>query len=146
MSEMFRCLSCGEMIFIDSGTCRFCNAPIDAAAARDAAQQLATVTHACSMANNMKVARFAALGFIVGQTFFTFSPAIPRLWLFAQLAPPSAAWAAFDWLRRYGSLATTDPDFPQARKDTERTFYVWLATFILQLVLLGVFLLRVFLP
>ena len=147
MSDMFRCLSCHEMIFVNAGSCRFCGAVIDVAAAKVAAQQQATITHACSVANNVKHSWVAAPFFLALQLFFVFVHVFsPRLWLLAQVAPPAMAGATFAWLRLYGSLRTSDPDLPAARESMKRTLYVWLVACVIQLLLLGVFLARIFLP
>lgn len=140
MDSMFRCFACHEMIFSNAGTCRFCGAGFDAEAAWAAAQQQTNVTHACSLANNMKMAWFIAPAFVAAQAYFVFGPyIIPKLWFIVQAAPPGAAIGSIIWLRQYGSLPTSDPDFPAARQVVKRTLYIWLATFIIQLLLLGIF-------
>ena len=49
-ARIFPCANCGEMIYSDSATCRFCSAPVDRDAAEAAADNQKKVNNAVNMA------------------------------------------------------------------------------------------------
>lgn len=70
-ARIFPCAKCGEMIYSDSATCRFCSAPVDRYAAEAAADNQKKVNNAVNMAKWIRNAAgamwaFVGLGLVFG--------------------------------------------------------------------------------
>ena len=72
-----------------------------------------------------------------------FADFVPIYWFAAQLAPPIALFAALKWIRQYGALQTDEPDYPEARTAMNRVMVLWAAVFVLQILLLAAFAVRI---
>ena len=68
-ARIFPCANCGEMIYSDSATCRFCKVPVDRNAAEAAADNQKKVNNAVNMAKWIRNAAGAMWGFVGLGTF-----------------------------------------------------------------------------
>lgn len=143
MSAADRCPSCNEVIFADGSACRYCGVTADPWAADHAIRQMELVNSACSTANNIKVGDVVAAFFLAGQVFIVVSLVIPGPLVYAQILPLSALGVSLAWFQRFASVQSADPDFVEAKRAVSRSFYIWTATFVLQVILLAALALRI---
>ena len=116
---IFPCPSCGEMIYSDVKSCRFCSAPVDSEAAARGAHLQQQVNNAC---NHAKMLRHSAvsmwvmllLSFVLGHA----------LWAFHGLMVVIPVWLIY-WQITYGKLESGDPDFKRARRDRLVASIIW---------------------
>jgi len=125
--RFFPCPSCNETISAEANNCRFCHLPIDAATAERLLLENQRVTNAVASANSFRLSvSLAALvvfwGIIDGLT----KGSSPALWL-----PLVGIGYGALWLYRYGSLTTSDVDYPLAVKRVKRTMLIWLLALVL---------------
>jgi len=125
--RVFQCPNCNETIDASAAQCRFCLAPIDAAAASAAAEVMAKVNQACSDASFLKTAGGALLLAFV-MMLVPFASMIGRpAFLVLLVAIPAMA---IRWWVRFGRVKTDDPEFGNARR-TVVTLGIVVAAFLL---------------
>ena len=129
-ARIFPCMSCGEMIYSDSGACRFCSAPVDRYAAEAAADNQKKVNNAVNLAKWIRNAAGAlwllvAVGLVVGVAQ-----------LGAIVVDFGIPVALISWQISYGGLKTADPDFAKTKRDRLIGFLLWLGACIVQVLIL----------
>jgi hypothetical protein len=129
-ARIFPCANCGEMIYSDSATCRFCSAPVDSSAAEAAADLQKHVNNAVNQAKWTRntagaMCVLVALGFIFGAAMLG---AIACIFLIPL--------SVIHWQIKYAGLKTNDPDFPKAKRDRLIALALWLPASIIQLLIL----------
>jgi hypothetical protein len=129
-ARIFPCTSCGEMIYSDTKTCRFCSAPVDsqqAEAAADLQKQVNNAVNQAKWTRNTAGAMwvFVALGLVFG---FATLGAIVCIFLI----PGSL----IHWQFKYGRLKTADPDYAKTKRDRMVAVLLWLPATIIELLLL----------
>ena len=125
--RFFPCPSCNETISAEANNCRFCHLPIDAATAERLLLENQRVTNAVASANSFRLsvsleALVVFWGIIDGLT----KGSSPAVWL-----PLVGISYGALWLYRYGSLTTSDVDYPLAVKRVKRTMLIWLLALVL---------------
>ena len=124
---VFPCPACKETISADANNCRFCHLPIDAATAERLLLENQRVTNAVAGANTLRLsislAALVILWWIIGVLTKDPSPAV-----FLPLV--GIGYGAL-WLYRYGSLTTSDVDYPLAVKRVKRITLIWLLALVL---------------
>lgn len=109
---IFECPNCKQTIDASSTQCRFCSAPIDAAAAQEAAEKMAQINQACSDASFLRTAAISVLVFI-GVMFIPFLGLLGIVgYYFLLLAVP---FLAIRWWVKFHGIRTEDSDFRRAR-------------------------------
>ena len=125
--RVFPCPACKETISADANNCRFCHLPIDAATAERLLLENQQVTNAVAGANTFRLsislAALVILWWIIGVLTKDPSPAV-----FLPLV--GIGYGAL-WLYRYGSLTTSDVDYPLAVKRVKRITLIWLLALVL---------------
>jgi len=124
------CPSCGEMIYSDTTKCRFCEAPVDSAAAAAAADNQGKVNNACNQAKwirNMAGAMWAFLA--VSMIWGAVTIAVFVL-LF--LIPLSLIY----WQISYGRLTTADPDYKRAKRDRLIALGLWVPAALIEVLVI----------
>lgn len=130
---IFPCPSCGEMIYSDVKSCRFCSAPVDAEAAARGAYLQKQVNNAC---NQAKMLRHSAVSMWV-LLLVAFVPVFgPALWGFHGLMVVIPVWLIY-WQVTFGKLESGDPDFKRARRDRRMALIIW-APSLLVFLLIGI--------
>ena len=125
-ASILPCPKCGEMIYSDATTCRFCSEAIDPQAAAVGAKRQKEINDAC---NHAKMVRnVAGVMWIVFLARFLIFGAT---WGFVGLFFFVPAYLIF-WQVKYGSLKTEDPDFSVARRDRLIALLIWLPALALQ--------------
>lgn len=144
MPGMFRCLNCGEVIRIESGSCRYCGVAVDPAAAARAEVELERVNTAVSLANVSKFAGLPAGAVVLLLAYFVavLPERIPVFALVAQATPAIGLVSTLGWIRRYGALDTVDRDYPEAVRGMMRSAWVWFGAIVLQALLFAVLVAR----
>jgi hypothetical protein len=124
--RVFPCPACKETISADANNCRFCQLPIDAATAERLLLENQRVTNAVAGANTFRLsislAALVILWWVIGVLTKDPSPAV-----FLPLV--GIGYGAL-WLYRYGSLTTSDMDYPLAVKRVKRITLIWLLVLI----------------
>ncbi len=125
-ARIFPCAKCGEMIYSDATTCRFCSAPIDNQAAEAGADLQRKVNNAVNLSKWIRNAAgvmwlFVALGTVVGIFFLA---AIICIFLI----PISLIY----WQISFGRLKTGDPDYAKTKRDRLMAVLLWLGASIIQ--------------
>lgn len=112
-TRVFPCPGCRQTIDTGSERCRFCSAPIDAAAAELAASHLERINRACSDASYLRIALVCALAFL-GISFVPFLGLVGLVgYYFLLVAIP--LWTIRWWIR-FGRLKAEDGDLRRARR------------------------------
>jgi len=128
-SGIFPCPSCGQMIYSDSETCRFCSATVDRQLAAAGSELQSRVNTAC---NQAKLLRNAAgvmwIFFLLGLL-----PFLPFGWGFTFLVFLIPVWLVY-WQVKFGGLQTTDVDYKRAKRDRLIALVIWIPAFALQLI------------
>jgi hypothetical protein len=130
-ARIFPCGNCGEMIYSDSATCRFCKAPVDRVAAEAAADNQKKVNNAVNMAKWIRntagaMCGFVALGLVFGLAFLAA--------LACMVLIPVALIA---WQVSYGGLKTADVDFAKTKRDRIVALLIWLGASVIQLLIIA---------
>jgi hypothetical protein len=130
-SSTLPCPSCGQMIYSNATTCRFCSAEIDPRVAAGGAQLQAQVNDAC---NHAKIIRHMATAmWVLLLVGLIFTAGTMGVFAFFFIVPvPLVLWQI-----KYGSLKTADPDFQKARRDRLIAIALWLPAGLLQITLLA---------
>lgn len=125
--RVYSCPACKETISAEANNCRFCHLPIDAATAERLLLENQRVTNAVARANTFRLSisltALVILWDIMGVLTKDPSPAV-----FLPLV--GIGYGAL-WLYRYGSLTTSDVDYPLAVKRVKRTILIWLLALVL---------------
>jgi hypothetical protein len=122
--RIFPCPNCGEMIYNNAATCRFCSVPIDPQAAETAANLQTRINNAC---NHAKVIRNVAGAMWF---FFAFVRFIPFIGIFGLVAvfpcfvivPVGLVY----WQIKYGRIQTADIDYKKAKRNWIVALVLWL--------------------
>jgi len=130
-ASILPCPKCGEMIYSDATTCRFCSAAIDPLAAEAGAKFQKQINDACNHAKMVRNMAGAMWVFFLVRFIF-----IGGAWGFAALVFAIPAYLIF-WQVKYGSLKTPDKDFRAAKRDRLIALLIWLPGPVLQLLLLA---------
>ena len=131
-ARIFPCSQCGEMIYSDSTTCRFCSAPVDRQAAEAGADLQKQVNNAVNLAKWIRntggaMWAFVVLGLVLGVAFLA---AIACFFLI----PISLVY----WQISFGGLKTADPDYAKTRRDRIIALLLWLgASFVEALIIVA---------
>lgn len=120
--QVFQCANCREFINTTMTSCKFCHAPVDAAAAQKLVTLQGQVNWACNEANLVRwLATALPITFVVG-----FLPLLGgvgyrafRLLLLGLLV------AIIHWQFAYAKLQTNDADFPVAEKRILTSTIIW---------------------
>jgi predicted RNA-binding Zn-ribbon protein involved in translation (DUF1610 family) len=128
--KILPCPTCGEMIYSNVTTCRFCSAPLDMQAAEAAASNQQEVNNACNQAKwirHMAVTMWVLLGvslvLTAGQAgALAFFFIIPALLIY--------------WQIKYGRLKTADPDYLKARRDRRLALFIWLPAALIEVLMI----------
>ena len=129
-ARIFPCANCGEMIYSDSATCRFCSAPVNRQAAEAAADNQKKVNNAVNMAKWIRNAAgamwaFVALGLVIGALSLA---AIACIFLIPV--------ALIYWQISFGGLKTADADFAKTRRDRLIALLLWLPASFIQILII----------
>src|SRR6185295_18901029 len=103
-ARIFPCTQCGEMIYSDAPSCRFCSAPVDRQAAEAAADNQKEVNNAVNLAKWIRNAAGVMWGFVALGTIFGIAFLAATACVF--LIPASLV----SWQIKYGGLKTADAD------------------------------------
>src|ERR1044071_7247226 len=119
-ARLFPCANCGEIIYSDSTTCRFCKAPVDRPAAEAAADVQKRVNDAVNLAKwTRNIAgvmwAFIGLGLIIGLVSLAATACI-------FLIPASLIY----WQIKYGGIKTADVDFKKTGRIRLIAILLWL--------------------
>ena len=131
-ARIFPCANCGEMIYSDSPTCRFCHAPVDHQAAEAAANNQKHVNDAINLAKWIRNVAGAMWVFVLGGLIFGLLSLGATVCIF--LIPASLIY----WQIKYEGVKTADPDFKKTRRDRLIALLLWLPASIVQLLLIVV--------
>ncbi len=120
--QVFQCPNCQEFINTTMTSCKFCQTPVDAAAAQNLVTMQGQVNWACNEANLVRwLATALPITFVVG-----FLPLLGgagyrvfRLLLLGILV------AIIHWQFAYAKLQTNDPDFPLAEQRILTSTIIW---------------------
>ena len=109
---IFECTNCRQTIDSSALQCRFCSAPVDPAAAEEAAEKMSRVNQACSDASFLRTAAISMLVFL-GVMFIPFMGLLGICgYYFLVFAVP---FLAIRWWVRFRGIRESDPDFKRAR-------------------------------
>ncbi len=125
---VFPCPSCGQMIYSNATTCRFCFATVNSQVAARGAEVQVQVNTAC---NQAKLLRNSAA---VMWTFFLLGllPFSPFGWGFTGLFFAIPVWLIY-WQLKFGRLQTIDADYKRARRDRLIALTIWIPALALEL-------------
>lgn len=129
-ARIFPCTSCGEMIYSDTKTCRFCSAPVDSQQAEAAADLQKQVNNAVNQAKWTRNTAGAMWGFVALGLIFGFATLGAIACIF--LVPLSV----IHWQIKYGKLKTADRDYPKAKRDRLMALLLWLPASIIEILIL----------
>jgi hypothetical protein len=129
-ARIFPCANCGEMIYSDSATCRFCSAPVDRQAAEAGADNQKKVNNAVNLAKWIRNAAGAMWGFVgLGLIFGALSlAAIACIFLI----PLSLIY----WQISFGGLKTADSDYAKTKRDRLIALLLWLPASFIEILIL----------
>ena len=123
-AQILPCPSCGEMIYSNATTCRFCNATIDPAVASAGAELQTKVNNACNQAKMIRNVAgamwffFAVVRFIPIIGLFGLAGVVPCFFI----VPGGLIY----WQIKYGRLQTSDADFKKAKRNLIIALGLWL--------------------
>lgn len=130
-ARIFPCTSCGEMIYSDASSCRFCSAPVDRQAAEAAADVQKQVNNAVNLAKWIRNAAGAMWGFVAFGLIFGFASLGAIACIF--LIPLSLIY----WQITYARLKTADADYAKTKRDRVIALLLWLPASVIQLLILA---------
>jgi hypothetical protein len=126
--HVFPCPNCNETINTSMQLCKYCNTPIDHAAAEAAAAETSRISQACSDASYLRV----MLGLLLPFFGLIFIPLLSLIgaagFWFLKIAIPVML---IRWWVKFGKIKTTDPDFSKARGTTYLVAGIWVLVFAL---------------
>jgi hypothetical protein len=123
-AQILPCPSCGEMIYSNSSTCRFCNATIDPEVASAGADLQTKVNDACNRATTIRNIAGAMWAFYAVARLIPFIGLVGLVGVGAcfVIIPVGAA----HWQVKYGRLPTTDIDYKKAKRNLLIALILWL--------------------
>jgi len=125
---IFPCPNCGQMIYSDAETCRFCSATVDRQAASQGAEVQARVNTACNQAKLLRnSAAVMWIFFLLGLL-----PFMPFGWGFIGLFLVIPFWLIY-WQVKFGNIQTGDADYARAKRDRLIALIIWLPALALEL-------------
>ena len=129
-ARIFPCTNCGEMIYSDSPTCRFCSAPVNRQVAEAAADVQKQVNNAVNLAKWIRNTAGAMWGLIgLGLIFgVALLGAIACIFVI----PVSLIY----WQIQFGGLKTGDFDFAKTKRDRVIALLLWLGASVIQILIL----------
>ena len=125
-ARIFPCTNCGEMIYSDAPTCRFCSAPVNRQAAEAAADVQKQVNNAVNLAKWIRNAAGIMWGFVGLGAFLGMASLAAIACIF--LIPLSLIY----WQISYGRLKTADVDFAKTSRDRVIALLLWLGASVIQ--------------
>lgn len=119
----FRCTNCNEMINTSMNVCKFCSAPVNHAAAEEAAVFMDKINRACSESSYTRIAAggipvFFAISFLPIVSWVGF---IGSLILLVVVAGMLIGW----WSRYSDVLQASEPDVKQAQRTIMTALGLW---------------------
>lgn len=129
-ARIFPCTNCGEMIYSDAPTCRFCSAPVDRQAAEAAADNQKQVNNAVNLAKWIRNTGGAMWGLVGLGLIFGVAALGATACIF--LIPISLIY----WQITYGRLKTADPDYTKAKRDRVIALLLWLPASLIEVLIL----------
>ncbi|HSE24906.1 MAG TPA: hypothetical protein VLB68_24815 [Pyrinomonadaceae bacterium] len=125
---IFPCPSCGQMIYSDVKSCRFCSAKIDFQVASRGADIQLRVNTACNQAKMLRNSAGAMWIFVL----LGLIPFLPFGWGATFLFFAIPAWLVY-WQVKFGRLQTSDVDYKRAKRDRLIALGMWLPALGLEL-------------
>jgi hypothetical protein len=125
------CPNCGEMIYSDSTTCRFCSAPVDRQTAEAAADVQKQVNDAVNIAKWTRNTAGAMWGLMAAGLIFGIASLAATACIF--LIPGSLIY----WQIKYSRLQTADVDYKKTGRDRLIALLLWLPATLIQLLIIG---------
>ena len=129
-ARIFPCTKCGEMIYSDSPTCRFCSAPVDRQAAEASADVQKEVNNAVSLAKWIRNSAGVMWGFVAFGTAVGIASIAATACIF--VIPLSL----ISWQIKYGGLKTADADFAKTKRDRVIALLLWLGASAIQIMII----------
>ena len=129
-ARIFPCANCGEMIYSDSGTCRFCQAPVDRYAAEAAADNQKKVNNAVNLSKLIRNAAGALWVLVALGTVFGIAQ------LGAVICDVGIPLGLIYWQISYGGLKTADVDFAKTKRDRLIALLLWLGAGVVQVLII----------
>ena len=130
-ARIFPCTNCGEMIYSDAPTCRFCSAPVDRQAAEAAADVQKQVNNAVNLAKWIRNAAGAMWGFVGLGMFLGIATLAAIACIF--LIPLSLIY----WQISYGRLKTADVDYAKTKRDRVIALLLWLPASAIEILIIA---------
>ncbi|MBV8207274.1 MAG: hypothetical protein JO041_10810 [Acidobacteria bacterium] len=131
---IFECPKCRQTINTSLTACPYCSAPVDAAAAQAAAQNMAAINEGCSDASYIRIMA-GSLWVFFGLSLLPFLHWPAEIgYLFLLFAVPFKIWR---WRRKTAGIYSADYEFARARRMIGVSFFFWSGFLLLQLVLFG---------
>jgi hypothetical protein len=129
-ARIFPCTNCGEMIYSDSPTCRFCSTPVDRQAAEASADVQKEVNNAVNLAKWIRNAAGIMWGFVAFGTIFGLAFLAATVCIF--LIPLSL----ISWQIKFGRLKSADADFAKTKRDRVIALLLWLGASVIQIMII----------
>lgn len=125
-ARIFPCAKCGEMIYSDTTTCRFCSAPVDRQAAEAAADLQKQVNNAVNLAKWIRNTGGAMLALVTLGTVFGIASLGAIVCFF--IIPISLIY----WQISFGRLKTADLDYAKTKRNRVIALLLWLGASFIQ--------------
>ena len=131
-ARIFPCTNCGEMIYSDSATCRFCSVTVNRQVAEASADVQKQVNNAVNLAKWIRNAAGAMWGFVGLGLIFGLASLAAIACIF--LIPISLIY----WQVAYARLKTADADYAKTKRDRVIALLLWFgASFIETLIIVA---------
>lgn len=128
-ARIFPCTNCGEMIYSDAPTCRFCSTAVNRQAAEAAADVQKEVNNAVNLAKWIRNTAGAMWGLVALGLIFGFASLAAIACIF--LIPLSLIY----WQVKYGRLKTADADYPKTKRDRVIATLLWISASVIQVLI-----------
>lgn len=132
------CPSCKRLIGYRLEVCPHCREEIDPAYARVSAYLVVFNTAACSSANTIKTAEYAAVVVLIA-TFLGMWLVDPALVIANLLTPIVSIAAILVWFFRFGRFKFGDAEYAKAKRDMRNSLKLWVVLTAVQALALAYF-------